>query len=289
MRVLPRADVRRRVTPLILAVLLLVSALVILPHPTRAGFGEATLNPTLDTYVDSCASTTAHGSLSYWLVGPDGGGTCYPNAKYRAFLKWGLGGIPGDATITTTVLSIHWKDAGGIAANDYPRNFLIHRPVSDWDNNLAWNNQPGVEASPLTNFTRYYEVDVVRSYTLPNSVVQGWLGDPNTNFGIRISDENETNVNGVRAFSWAYSLEDSGGRWAQLYVQYETPEPQPRGPGEIIEEGVGFLVSSASSADAWFWFIVVGLAVVVTVLVLRRFSSKDGKKARRFFRRLRRG
>ncbi len=270
-----------------LALALLLAALSQSP-PARAGFGEATLNPTLDTFVYSCVVDGNYGGLSYWLVGPDGAGGCYPNAKYRAFLKWGLGGIPSDATITTAVLNIHWKDADGVAANDYPRNFLLHRPVTDWGTNLVWNNRPSVEASPVANFTRYYEVDVVRSYPLPNSLVQSWLDDPNTNFGLRISDENETNVQDARVFSWAYSLEDSGGRRAQLYVQFDTPEPQPKGLGQTIEEGVGLLVSSASSADAWFWFLVVGLAVVVMLLVLRRFSPKGRDPLRRtrgFFRR----
>jgi hypothetical protein len=137
----------------------------------------------LDTYVfQGSPDENYYGSEQAIVVG---GGT---NAAFRGFLKFDLGLIPNDATITSAILKL--SKVGGVGTG--ARTIRVHRVTNDWQENiLSWNTQPSYDASVVTSLSVDPQGSGVFSFNV-TSLVQQWINGTVPNYGLMLRDANES-------------------------------------------------------------------------------------------------
>jgi hypothetical protein len=139
-----------------------------------------------DTYIDSQAQSTSYGGGPNMIT--DGGGT-----PATAMLRIDLSAIPTTAVVQSAVLHI-W------VSNDTGGPVSVYQMLEAWDEatatwlvrstNVGWSAPgaapPSRGATALASFTptAFYEE---KTATIANSVVQGWVTAPATNFGFAIA------------------------------------------------------------------------------------------------------
>jgi hypothetical protein len=139
-----------------------------------------------DTYVDSLNQSTAFGTAQNMFA--DGA-----TQEATALVRADLSSIPTTALVQSAVLHV-W------ASNDVGAPVTVYQMLESWDEGSAtwivrstgvgWS---GIGASPpsrstaalatLPTATAFYEE---KTGTIPNSVVQGWVSAPATNFGLAL-------------------------------------------------------------------------------------------------------
>ncbi|QIF01664.1 DNRLRE domain-containing protein [Roseimicrobium sp. ORNL1] len=192
----------------------------------------------------SFLSSWAMESLYPNLIAPANTGTA-SNHHMSAFLQFDLTpliveALAGDDIISATmrlyVLSGAESGFGAGPSATYPVSFDVRLLEGSWNEaTLTWNNQPGGAYNPTT--TSPPGTIVATSPTITNTgiwvdvditdILTGWLDDPATNYGLRLTQPTEVRDSGGASVfpSFASSEYATESYRPQLVVQ-TVPEPE---------------------------------------------------------------
>lgn len=182
-------------------------------HPIPLGGGVATeevvvelplvSSDGIDTRIISTAPDTNYGTVNVISHG------YYGSSAYRLLLKFDVSSIPPNAQIVSAVLSLACLDAS--ASNDTVRFYPVKVPWIEsevtWNSRItgtAWqtagcsgaNDRETVEIASISRLTSD-TLGKSKSVVIPASLVQGWVTNPNSNYGLLGKGDNEsTNSSG---------------------------------------------------------------------------------------------
>jgi hypothetical protein len=132
------------------------------------------------------------------------------NRDNRAFLKFDLSSLSGK-TITSAVFRLYENNT----PSDGTKGVSLYKVTSNW---VDWSSTTVDPASKLSfydpaNLDLYTDVDIT-------SIVQGWLSDPASNFGLSLRSDYEGSTQTAKYFEGLY-----GVTIPELLVTYAVPEP----------------------------------------------------------------
>ena len=158
-------------------------------------YGVNSYTGCVDTYIDStttgAANTTNFGAATSLVMDYDY--STYPTISRTrtALIKWDISSIPTTATVVTAYITFYIGNEG--------KQFALYKMLQTWDvNTITYSNSggialDGVEAAstPSAIFgTTQGTGKALDAYVgfcrvnLPLSLVQGWVSNPSTNFGL---------------------------------------------------------------------------------------------------------
>jgi hypothetical protein len=157
----------------------------------------------LDTYADSLNASTNNYGTNTFLTG-------YKTVNMtsdREFISVDMSPlVPSNAVIVKAYLSIYQQGATGsmpvIQAYRVTRGWMV--TFLDWNSTgIAPWNTPGGDFDPVAvSDTAVYKTgDNVLTLTLDNGMVQSWMTDPGTNYGVILIAQNENVSNGDEFFA----------------------------------------------------------------------------------------
>src|SRR5215210_6490898 len=218
------------------------------PRPVEAATGTQALTSVADAGLSELAPTTNNGTATTLKVDGDdpdpGGGDLY------AALRWDLSSIPAGAAVSSATITLN-------ISNPSPQTYGVYELKKAWnEGQVTWNQAAtgtpwatagakgttdrGAQIASLTptNIAPY-------TFTVPTSVVQGWLGTPSTNNGIVLA--HTTNYDG-----FVFDTRE-GAQPPKLTLNYTTSgggaDTTP--PETTIDSGPS---GTASSSSASFTF-----------------------------------
>ncbi|TET49653.1 MAG: DNRLRE domain-containing protein [Anaerolineales bacterium] len=207
-------------------------------------------------------------------VGPDSGNDVF----CRTYLRFPLGSIPSDATITSAMLRVYvdsfTSDPGSAAMSAYPVTTEWTPGSIDWYNSGAWPTLgSAVATTALTSDDGWFSWDVT-------GLIQGWMaGTPNRGLAVAAADLGST------AGDWAAARRDTASNpdtSPHLVVTFRTADPPPAEPSD---PGVTLLpVTGEGPAQPTDWLLLAAagfvLAAVLAVATGRRrvreWTQSDG-------------
>ena len=136
--------------------------------------------------------------------------------RLRSWFKFDVAGagIPAGAIITRADMFLWYTDGG--AGDVY---LDVFRPLTDWaDNTITWNNQPDYDPTAVGGQWVPIDVPGYRSWNI-TSLFQEWISDAQPNYGVMVTDHNDTNSLGIA------SMENPIDRPAYIHVTYYVPVP----------------------------------------------------------------
>jgi hypothetical protein len=161
-----------------------------------------------DGYVDSSAPETNYGKLSTMDAGDSGSGV------RQAFLKFGVLGIPADATIISATLETHVHLAGA----DVP---VVLQGVDHlWsENSLTWSTRPGVSGTYDGIRHSWEESEWVKWDA--TQLVQAWVDGTRDRYSMAITPP-DTTTGYV-----SYTTKEAGTDTPRLCVSWTAPTSTP--------------------------------------------------------------
>lgn len=112
---------------------------------------------------------------------------------FRNMIRFDLSSVPTGAVIQSAVLYLYSDPtmASGANSNSGSNAFYLEKVTQSWaESTVTWNNQPStttagrVWTGPSSSSTENRQVDI-------STLVQGWVDDPSSNFGLKMILENE--------------------------------------------------------------------------------------------------
>jgi hypothetical protein len=149
----------------------------------------------VDTYVDQFWDDFFGGveriETRHWDAGAG------VSEKMNILIMFDVTSLPLDATVTSAKLTLYNTRARG-QNGDVP---ILEKVTSTWDGKTKWSTQPSAVATsgvcpPVTGGTPYQDDPVtpeVYVITGLESLVQGWILTPASNFGMKISANSNLN------------------------------------------------------------------------------------------------
>lgn len=182
----------------------------------------------IDQFVDDWYGNENRIEIRHW---DDGAGVV---EKMKVLISFDVTTLPTDATVTSAKLTLYSLRARG-QNGDVP---TVEKVTSTWDNKTTWNMAPSYVAASATcppvpngngtgtpytdDPTPGTEVYVISGL---ESLVQGWIAAPASNFGMQISCTSNLN------FKWASSEYPDAATYSpyrpELEVTFTTPAPIP--------------------------------------------------------------
>lgn len=140
-----------------------------------------------DAYIDSQAQSSALGGAANLIVDGD-------TTPAVGMVRFDLSAIPTTATVQSAVLHI-W------ASNDLGDPVTVYQMLESWDEasttwlvrstNVGWSAPgaapPSRSTTPLATIATAADYYEEKTGTIANSVVQGWVTSPATNFGLALA------------------------------------------------------------------------------------------------------
>ncbi|MCA9065083.1 MAG: DNRLRE domain-containing protein, partial [Planctomycetaceae bacterium] len=177
-----------------------------------------------DTFIsdlgDSWNANSTHGSDgNLWAINQFVGNptlTCRPMFRFD-LSDWQNQTVTGDAIFRVYV---NGPD-NSTYYQSQARTVYLQQILSPWDDDtVTWNTRPGSTTigSPISIV--YTGEDHWVQWTIPQSVIQGWLDDPSTNYGVMINNELPDAFLYDLTFS---SLEKGDGNPAELSFTVNAP------------------------------------------------------------------
>jgi len=150
--------------------------------------------------------------------------------KMNLLIRFDVTNLPLDATVTSAKLTMFNLRARGQPASPV---VVLQKVTSTWDNKTRWNTAPSVTATtvtcpPVDSLTNDPVVPEMYAITGLETLVQGWIASPATNFGIMLSCA--TSLNLKFASSEYPDPADTtifSPYRPELEVTYTTPTPPP--------------------------------------------------------------
>jgi hypothetical protein len=175
---------------------------------------------TIDSYIDSQNATSNYGTALQINADYSGGYT------QRALVKFDLTSItPSNVTVVNAYLTLaigsSFGTAGSVAA--YKLNKPWQEPYATWllyNYMSSWATEGGdYDAAPVSDIIT--PATSCATFTLNNSLIQGWIANPGTNYGLMIKSQNEGTADGGLQF---YSREYTEvSQRPKLTVFYKLP------------------------------------------------------------------
>jgi hypothetical protein len=181
----------------VLAAGTLAATLVALLAPSEADADTQALTSVADAGLSELAPNTNSGAATTLKVDGDdpdpGGGDLY------AALRWDLSSIPTGATVSSATVTLN-------VTNPSPQTYGVYELKKAWnEGQLTWNQAatgtPWATAGAKGATDRGAQIASVTptqiapyTFTVPASVVQGWLNNPSSNNGILLA--HTTNFDG---------------------------------------------------------------------------------------------
>src|SRR5215210_5295058 len=217
------------------------------PRPVEAATGTQALTSVADAGLSELAPTTNNGTATTLKVDGDdpdpGGGDLY------AALRWNLSSIPAGATVNSATITLN-------ISNPSPQTYGVYELKKAWnEGQLTWNvaatGTPWATAGAKGTTDRGSQIASVTptniasyTFTIPASVVQGWLNAPSSNSGILLA--HTTNDDGFIFDS------KEGTQPPKLAITYTTVGPTDTTPPETtIDSGPSGTVGTASASLAF--------------------------------------
>ena len=185
------------------------------------------LTPAADTFINSAAANSNAGGLDWFDAGTDGGNLGSLGVR-RGLLRFDLGAIPVNATITSaelrlritkvpgfgqgvdSTMSLYRMNAGWTEGTKVgPNGALASAGETTWNQREQGSSQwtsPGAaadaEAAESASASVGQALNSTQTWSGPGMVndVQFWLANPGQNFGWLMRSQNETSLRTVRGF-----------------------------------------------------------------------------------------
>jgi hypothetical protein len=180
-----------------------------------------TLTSTADTKISENAPTTTYGTATTLIA--DGDEPSNRGTDEYALIRWDLSAIPAGSTVSSVSITLN-------VTNGSKNTYQIYTLKQAWAESAAtWRlyaaGSSWQVAGAKGSDDRGAQVGSLpapkvgkQTFTLPASVVQGWIANPSTNQGIIIA--NTTNVDG---FDFSSREVATSGNRPQLSVTYTSP------------------------------------------------------------------
>lgn len=160
--------------------------LSILLIPFAAVAEEVVLQPSgaagKDTWAGAEMPTTGHGSDTYMRFGGYAG-----TSENRLYIQFDLSGLAGMTAVETARIEIYMNSQNGFI---YGYNYGVYPVTAAWSEaGVTWNNQPACAATPVYTISgNDWQADIGQWKVIPDlaGLVQSWLDDPSSNFGVVI-------------------------------------------------------------------------------------------------------
>jgi hypothetical protein len=139
---------------------------------------------------------------------------------YRTVIQFNISPIPPTAIITDAKLGLHYDWVYGTTIEG---RIALYNVLQAWDeNNIDWDGQPTTSPLPwlITAIPGYATGDFLY-LDIGISNVQRWINGSLYNYGIMLRDYDESDAEGLRAFSSSESV-DADSR-PKLVIQYYDP------------------------------------------------------------------
>jgi hypothetical protein len=179
-----------------------------LSNNTEPHFGRnftTSINPTMDSYVDSNFDDTNYGGSEYlWLSDVSG-------AIKRSYLNFSLSAVASHANILYSSLNLT------VETNLSGTNLTLFLVNQTWDaGNVTYNNQPTIDSRESSNFSSGNNQS--QDSFIITDLVRGWFNGTLNNTGVSIRFEEEASDRGNVKY---YSKDSSNSsKWPFLYVLY---------------------------------------------------------------------
>jgi hypothetical protein len=227
------------------ALFVALTIVVLIGLSGTAAADTRTLTSVADTGLSELAPNANNGAATTLKVDGDdpdpGGGDLY------AALRWDLSQIPAGATVTSASVTLN-------VTNPSPQTYGAYELKKSWnEGQLSWNlaatGAPWATAGAKGTTDRGAQIASVTptniapyTFTVPASVVQGWLTTPSSNNGILLA--HTTNFDG-----FVFDTKE-GATPPKLTLNYTTsgggPDTSP--PETAIDSGPSGTVSSTSAS-----------------------------------------
>jgi len=141
----------------------------------------------------------------------------------RTYLQFDISAIAGNSVITEAKLGLFFKDPMSyVSIPIYVEVPLaVYEVKGYWDEaSLNWNNQPAANSLYEDVQTLAGDGDKYIYWDI-TSLLQGWVSGTKSNYGIRLSDEDETTLDDSKLFS--SSSEPVGVERPKLIISYYIP------------------------------------------------------------------
>ena len=192
----------------------------------------ATLAATADTYIDSGGKTTNFGGSSSLVVSgrPDD----------AALLKWDLSGLPAGSTLQSATLTIHVTNTSGNTYEIYELKRSWTESQSTWKKAASGSSwQIAGALGSLDHGTTVLGTVTASAtgtrnvvlYPAGLAVVQGWIDNPASNFGVILQDYANANKDPLEFSSKEATV---AADRPQLQVVYHPPSLTPSSLGRAV-------------------------------------------------------
>jgi len=201
--------------------MVLILVVAALTFGVGAWGAETTLSPTADSPIFGSSPGTNYGSATYGYWG-------YYNNPMRTLVKYDCSTIAGTVTgvkISFQLMQNNWLTTSQIWAC---------KLLADWQEmTVTWTNQPAHDDTAAGRFLDKPAVSGTGIFTLDctttaNSIVQGWISSPSTNYGVILRTQTEGNQE--RAYPY---MKESTYQPVRIIVTYTPSSVEPASLGRV--------------------------------------------------------
>lgn len=252
--------------------------------PTTASFQQGTSSYTgcVDTYISSLIPGTNFDTSTSLIADIDY--SAYPtiSGERQTLIKWDLSSVPAGSVIETAYVEFYINTEG--------KQFQGHKMLQSWDSaTITWTSSGGIEtdnveagSTPVfvngtTNATGAMDtyVGFVR-VNLPLSLVQDWIDNPSTNYGLMITGgATESTGDGLQLDS---SEGATTARHPKIVVAYTDAAAIQSGAGSSAGVGTASGVG-ASTAESVASSTAIATAAATGASIFSAVGSSNGLAA----------
>jgi hypothetical protein len=172
------------------------------------------LLPSDDTYIDAGSPLSNYGADNAFQVRPDNG------ADRRGLLKFDLGSIPANSTITSATLYLYEQ------GNKTAQTTYLYRVTSNWSEStatwLTWT-LPGGDFDSGTSYFGFIPDQNNCMLTMDvTSLVQAWVNGVYNNYGLLLYSLGPNHI-----IPYASKEDGTASRWPKLDIVYAVPTNTP--------------------------------------------------------------
>jgi hypothetical protein len=164
-------------------------------------YPEPGYNGIIDSYIDSSNANTNYSVSGYIFVG------YYNTASYRGFIRFDMSPlVPSNAVVVKAYLTLSLFSGSGnniTFAAYMPTKLWFQSAVTwmKWGPSFPWAAQGGdYNTSPVSNIVTTQLDSFVATLTLDNSLVESWMANPVTNYGLELISQDENTTDGYSEF-----------------------------------------------------------------------------------------